>query len=148
MLTVEPEIVERYVRTGQLGLVFRDVLNHGERSARTSEAAACAGRQGKFWEMHETLFARQDEVWGTGEGGLVDLMLTFASGIEGVEQEAFAACLNDRLTLEGLRAADAEQRTRGIVFQPVFEIGERRLAGLQPIEVWAPIIEEAVAAAN
>jgi len=148
VLTVEPEIIERYVRPGQLRLVFRAVLNHAERSVRTSEAAACAGQQGKFWEMHETLFARQDEVWGTGEGGMVDLMLTFASSIEGLEQEPFAACLNDRLTLESLRAADAEQRGRGIVFQPVFEIGERRLAGYQAIDVWAPIIEEAVTAAN
>ncbi|NJM41142.1 MAG: thioredoxin domain-containing protein [Anaerolineae bacterium] len=60
MLTTEPEIIERYVRTGQLKLVFRDVLNHGERSERASEAAACAGRQGKFL-AHARNSVREDE---------------------------------------------------------------------------------------
>ena len=148
MLTVEPEIVEDYVRGGQVRLVFRDVLNHGERSERTSEAAACAGQQGYFWQMHEMLFAQQDVVWGTGESQLVNLMISIAAGLDGLNHAAFGACLADRQTLEALRAADAEQRGRGIVYQPVFEIGQRRLAGLQPFEVMSAAIEEAIAASG
>jgi protein-disulfide isomerase len=148
VLTVEPQIVDSYVRGGQVGLVFRDVLNHGELSLRTSEAAACAGRQGYFWHMHELLFAQQDVVYGTGEGQLVELMTTFAVGLEGLDQAAFGACVAERQTLDALRAADAEQRGRGIVFQPVFEIGERRLAGFQSFEAMSATIEEALAASS
>lgn len=142
MLTVEPEIVERYVRSGGVKLVFRDVLNHGERSQRASEAAACAGRQDRFWHMHTLLFERQDDTWATGEAGLVDLMLGFGQQIDGLDQDVFAACLVDRSTLEALTVADAEQRERGITVQPVFELGAQRLFGFQPLDRMSAAIEE------
>lgn len=143
MLTVEPTIIERYVRSGQLKLVFRDVLNHGERSVRASEAAACAGRQGQFWPMHKLLFENQPTTWATGKDGLADLMQGFAAQLEGLDQAAFTQCLNDRTTLAALQAADAEQRTRGITVQPIFEIGEKRIIGSQAFEVFAAAIDAA-----
>lgn len=143
MITVEPTITENYVRNGQVKLVFRDVLNHGERSERASEAAACAGRQGQFWQMHEILYENQDAIWGTGNGDLVGLMLEFGTQIEGLDQVAFSQCLSDRSTLPALQAADAEQRTRGITVQPIFEIGSQRIIGAQPYEVFVQAIEAA-----
>ncbi len=144
MLAVEPEIVEQYVRPGKVRLVFRDVLNHGERSERASEAAACAGQQGRFWQMHALLFENQDSVWATANDGLVGLMLNFAAQLEGLDQAALAQCLNDRITLPALQAADAEQRARGITSQPIFEIGAQRLVGLQSFDALAAVIEEAL----
>ena len=144
MLAVEPEIVEQYARPGKVRLVFRDVLNHAERSERASEAAACAGRQGQFWPMHKLLFENQNAVWGASGEGLVNLMLDFAEQVEELDQAAFAQCLNDRITLPALQAADAEQRTRGITSQPIFEIEPRRLVGLQSFDAMAAVIEEAL----
>lgn len=143
MLTVEPKIVESYVRAGQLKLVYRDVLNHGERSLRSSEAAACAGRQGQFWQMHKLLFENQSAIWSTGNDGLIDLMLGFAAQLTGLDQAAFAQCLHDRTTLAALQAADAEQRTRGITVQPIFEIGEQRIIGSQAFEIFTAAIKAA-----
>ncbi len=132
------------MRPGKVQLVFRDVLNHGERSERASETATCAGRQGQFWPMHKVLFENQDAVWGTSNAGLVNLMLGFAAQLEELDQAAFAQCLNDRVTLPALQAADAEQRARGIASQPIFEIGLRRLVGLQSFDAMAAVIEEAL----
>jgi protein-disulfide isomerase len=146
VLAVEPEIIEQYVRGGTVRLVFRDVLNHGEYSLRASEAAACAGQQGRFWQMHALLFQEQAAVYAAGEGGLVDQMLAFGQRIPDLDLTAFAQCLDERATLPALQAADAEQRARGIVFQPVFEAVSgaeaRRLAGYQPIEVFAGVFAE------
>ncbi len=136
--------MEQYARPGKVRLVFRDVLNHAERSERASEAAACAGRQGQFWPMHKLLFENQNAVWGASGEGLVNLMLDFAEQVEELDQAAFAQCLNDRITLPALQAADAEQRTRGITSQPIFEIEPRRLVGLQSFDAMAAVIEEAL----
>ena len=144
MLAVAPEIVEQYARPGKVRLVFRAVLNYAERSERASEAAACAGRQGQFWQMHALLFEKQDAVWDASGEGLVNLMLDFAAELEELDQTAFAQCVNDRLTLPALQAADAEQRTRGITSQPIFEIGTQRLIGLQSFDTMAAVIEEAL----
>ncbi|GEM_PF-371158 len=141
MLATEPQIIERYVKTGRVKLVFRDVLNHNERSERASEAAACAGKQGKFWEMHGLLFQEQPTLWATNNAGQLDLMLAFGEKVAGLDKAAFAQCLNDRATLVQLQAADAEQRTRGINTQPIFEIGEQRLYGALPVEAFAKVID-------
>lgn len=132
MLAVEPEIVERYVRGGQVLLVFRDVLNHGPRSERTSEAAACAGQQGQFWQMHALLFERQPEVSSTRLDDVLPLLLGYAAELDGLDQGRFATCLEERSSFEALQVADQEHRERGILSQPVFEIGSQRLVGGRP----------------
>lgn len=133
MIAVEPEVRDRYVRAGTVKLVFRAVLNHQERSIRTSEAAACAGRQGHFWLMHDLLFQRQRDVWGTANDDLVARMTSYAQEVPGLDQELFATCMRERLSLEALQAADAQQRRRGIAWQPVFEVNGHRLVGLQSV---------------
>jgi protein-disulfide isomerase len=138
VVAVAPTLVERYVRPGKLRIVFRAVLNHGELSNRASEAAACAGRQGQFWAMHALLFERQREL--SSPGGIVDLLLGFARELP-LNQTAFRQCLTRRETLAALEAADAEQRRRGITVQPVFEIGTRRIFGVQPVEAMTQAIE-------
>ncbi|MSP13202.1 MAG: hypothetical protein EXR62_09625 [Chloroflexi bacterium] len=142
MLTVEPALVEKYVRPGTLKLVFRDVLNHGERSIRASEAAACVGKQGQFWEIHGLLFERQPDLWATGDAKQVELLSSYVQELKGLDQKAFATCMADRVTLKTLQAADQEQRKRGITSQPIFEIGSRRLVGVQSVEVMSTFIDE------
>lgn len=146
MLTVEPEVIERYVRPGRVRLVFRDVLNHGERSERTSEAAVGAGLQGQFWAMHEILFAEQQAVWGASGDGLVALLRDFAARLPGLDQAVFARVMRERPALAALKAADAEQRKRGITSQPIFEIGGQRLAGVQSFDAMQRAIETALKA--
>ena len=147
MLAVEPEIIDKYVRQGQVKLVFRAVLNHGERSIRTSEAAACAGLQGQFWQLHELLFQRQREVPRGGGDAIVAGMQQFAAVLPDLDQAAFSTCLTERTTFQHVQATDAEQRTRGIVRQPIFDIsgpgGSQRLVGLPSVEALSAALDKA-----
>jgi hypothetical protein len=79
----------------------------------------------------------------TNGDGLVDRMLDFGSRIENLDLEDFRQCLVDRRTLDRLKKADEEQRSRGITAQPIFEIGELRLVGLQSFERMSEVIEAA-----
>ena len=143
MLTEEPVLIEEFVRAGKLKLVFRDVLNHGERSLRAHEAAACAGLQQQFWSMHEVLFRDQPETWAADNAGLLDLMKKKASTLPTLNQADFAACMDQRQTLTRIQGTDAEQRKRGINTQPIFEIGSQRLIGRRPIAGWREILAAA-----
>jgi protein-disulfide isomerase len=140
VLAVEPQIIETYVATGQVRLVFRPVLNHRERSLRTSEAAACAVEQNQFWPMHELLFQRQDEVWATADSDLPALMRGYAEEV-GLDLTAFDACVAAGEALALVQSLDAEQRQRGIQAQPVFEINRQRLVGFQSFETFQRIID-------
>ena len=136
MLTVEPDVIRKYVTSGRVRLVFRDVLSHGERSQRTSEAAVCAGQQqpAYFWHMHEIFFARQDVTERTAPAALVPLIQGWVEEIEGLDRPAFNACLSERRPRQAIQTADAAQRRVGITSQPIFEIGGRRLFGFQSLE--------------
>ncbi len=92
--------------------------------------------------MHTLLFENQDRVWGTSNDGLLELMVGFGSQVEGLDQEAYRKCIQERSTLQKLRASDVEQRSRGIYAQPIFEINAQRLFGLQSFETMSAYIEE------
>ncbi|NJK78622.1 MAG: thioredoxin domain-containing protein [Chloroflexaceae bacterium] len=141
MLAIEPQLVDRYVRQGIVRLSFRPVLNHGVRSLRTSEAVVCAGRQDQFWAMHDLLFARLDASWQTPESNLAALMTDYAAEL-GMDAEAFRACMASGEALAQVQALDAEQRTRGIVAQPTFELNAVRLVGFQSFERFQGVIEQ------
>lgn len=56
-----PQIERDYINTGKIKYVFRDFpleAIHKE-AFKAAEAAHCAGEQGKYWEMHDRLFANQ-----------------------------------------------------------------------------------------
>lgn len=146
MISVEPSVIESYVRTGKVRIVFRDVLNHGERSIRASEAAACAGEQDRFWEMHGILFEGQSDLYATPSDGeaLVDTLKRFAASIEGLDEANFTGCLAGRRTKNQIEAADREQRARGIRSQPIFKIGDRRYLGLPSFEAIASVLDGAL----
>ncbi len=139
-LTIEPELVERYVATGRVLYISRPVLNYGEHSLITSAAAVCAGEQDGFWVMREVLFARQPAVAASRVADLPALMAGYAAEI-GLDAAALTACLERGAAQQLVAAFDAEQRQRGISSQPIFELADIRLVGLQSIERFASLIE-------
>ena len=95
-------------------------------AALAAEAAEAAGAQGKFWEMHELLYTRQDHLQ------LADL-LRYAEEL-GLDLVAFEADLAasrfaDRVTadVEGGESAD-------VAGTPTFFINDRRYAGAYDYE--------------
>lgn len=55
-----PQVREKLVHTGKVELVFLDLpLEMHPHALQAAEAAACAGDQKKFWEMHHLLFENQ-----------------------------------------------------------------------------------------
>ena len=56
-----PQLEKEYVETGKLKSVFVDfpLESIHKHAFKAAEAARCAGEQGKYWEMHDQLFANQ-----------------------------------------------------------------------------------------
>ena len=48
-------IIDEYVNTGKVRLIYQDLAFEGERSQWAAEAAHCANDQGKFWEYHQMI---------------------------------------------------------------------------------------------
>ncbi len=60
----EPDLIEKYIKSGQARLVYRHLQQLGPGSRVLSEASECAGAQDRFWEMRELIYRRQDELRG------------------------------------------------------------------------------------
>jgi protein-disulfide isomerase len=58
-----PQLLKEYVDTGKIKYVWRDYpLSFHPNAQKAAEAAHCAGEQGKFWDMHDRLFANQQNI--------------------------------------------------------------------------------------
>jgi len=77
---------------------------------KAAEAAQCAGEQGKYWDMHDRLFANQKamEPW-TGHAEAV-----------GLDVAKFDACLSAGRYADEIRKDMAEARKAGVTGTPAF----------------------------
>jgi protein-disulfide isomerase len=142
-----PALQKDYVETGKVIFVFRHLpLDSIHPKARKiAEAAECARQQGKFWEFHDALFARQKElaIADIGERALA----------VGLKPPQFQSCLNGSAAKLVLADSEAGERL-GVDGTPTFFIGRietgsrmrvtDRLVGAQPIEAFAKAIGTAV----
>jgi protein-disulfide isomerase len=123
---------------GKVRFVFQDFpLQIHPDAPKAAEAAACAGEQGKFWEMHDTLFSNQQ--------GLKPADLKRRAAALELEANRFDSCLDS-----GKRAADWKRqleagRNRGVSATPTFFINGRLLSGAQPYQNFADVIEQELA---
>jgi protein-disulfide isomerase len=141
-----PEIERAYVRTGKVRYVFRDfpLESIHPQAFQAAEAARCAGEQGKFWEMHDRLFAHQNAL------GSEDL-LAHGEAL-GLDLRRFRRCLQERRFAERVRRDLREGQQAGVRGTPSFFVGiaapggkvrvARVLRGAQPYEAFRQALEE------
>lgn len=142
----EGQLIDQYVKTGKVYFEYRSVgLFIGPESARSAEAVYCAGDQGKFWEMHDTIFANQ----GVAEnsGALDDAHLnTFARTI-GLDMAQFSGCFAGKY--DSRVAQDKTDATAaGINSTPSFIINGKLTAGVLTFAEIQKEIEDALVAAG
>jgi protein-disulfide isomerase len=110
---------------------------------RASEAAECAGRQGRFWEMHEWLFMNAHALATTD--------LSQRAGAIGLDTKRFEACMANEAT--AAVEADIEEGSRlNVNSTPTFFVGRvrpdgsiellKRIQGAVPFETFAQAVAE------
>jgi protein-disulfide isomerase len=115
--------------------VFRHFpLDFHAQAEKAGEAAACAGEQGKFWEMHDRLWAN------TGKLQVADLK-EHATAI-GLDGAAFNRCLDSGQNA-GLVGKDQQAgQGYGVSGTPAFFVNGRPLVGAQPYDAFAQVIDD------
>lgn len=87
-------------------------LSFHARAMPSAIAAACAGQQGKFWEMHDKLFGNQAKLDE-------ETFNSYATEL-GLKDEAFKACLKDPKTQETIAAEMKQGQSAGVGGTPSF----------------------------
>jgi protein-disulfide isomerase len=140
---VEPTLKRLRAAYGdKLRIVWKDfpLTQIHPQAFKAGEAAHCAGDQGKYWELHDVLFAKQSELQA-------DDLKRHALQL-GLNADSFNQCLDSSKYGERVRDGLSEGTALGVNSTPTIFINGRRLSGAQPYEVFAAIIEEELARAR
>ena len=119
-------------------VVYRDFpLPFHPNAEKAGEAAQCAGDQGKYWEMHEKLFANQKAL------GVEDLK-GHAKAV-GLEQAKFDKCLDSGEKAKVVADHRKAGEKVGVTGTPAFFVNGYQLTGAQPFEAFKEIIDQELA---
>jgi protein-disulfide isomerase len=105
-----------------------------------AKAAEAAGKQGKFWEMHDKLFENQKAL--TPENYVA------WAGELGLDVEQFKKDMADPAIEKKVTAQQAQGMTLGARGTPAFFVNGRFLSGAQPVEAFKKLIDEEKAKAE
>lgn len=125
---MEPLLVNEYVATGAVRLVYRDMSFLGPESVSAAVAARAAAEQGAFWPYHDYLFANQVPSHNVGNfsTGRLEAMAVAV----GLDLDAFRAAMADRELRQAVAATDHAAGLAGVSSTPTLVIDGQLLQGV------------------
>ncbi|MCC4118008.1 DsbA family protein [Aromatoleum toluclasticum] len=112
-----PQIDKDFIATGKVRYVFRDfpLESIHPQALKAAEAAHCAGDQGRYWEMHDRLFANQQAL-------AVERLVDHATALD-MNAGSFKQCLDSGKYVERIRGDIAEGRKLSVTGTPTLLLG-------------------------
>jgi protein-disulfide isomerase len=127
-----------------------------EHAMLAARAAHCAGEQGKFWEMHDSLFTDRPEDIGPGPGGrdrsLAQEAIDERAKALGLDTAKLDACMASTRFDDVIQRASDDAAKMNIDGTPTFVIGrigpngnmvsvKKTIIGAQPFEAFKAAID-------
>jgi protein-disulfide isomerase len=111
-----------------------------------SRAAACADEQGKFWEMHDAIYANQDR-WDTQATSKPDKILKqIGAAIPGMKADQFNDCVDTKKMQAKIQAHLKLAEARHVGGTPTFVFGaDKQLDGFLTYDQFKQYVTDAVA---
>ena len=145
---VEPSIISTFVATGAAKLVYHDAAFQGQRgdprydeSVEAAAGARCAADQGRFWQMHDWLFANWN---GENQGAFRAERLTSIAGAAGLDLALYNSCMAAGDKQAAVRAETQQGFTAGINSTPTIFINGRSLTGVPSVSQISELIRAAI----
>jgi len=139
-LETMPALEREFIRTGKVRFIFINLpLTRIHRHAvAAAEVAMCAGRQGKFWPVHDRLFQRQSVWEGQQDPGPYFVALADSAG---VDHARLAACVARGATRPAIEADVAAAHRSGANITPTFFIEGGLIDGAAPLAVFRAVLD-------
>jgi len=144
-----PRIASDYIASGKVQYFFVNfpIESLHPQAFRAHEAALCAGEQGKYWEMHDRLFANQKALAEEDLAGHAEAV--------GLDMGEYDACFESSRSAARVREDQALGQRVGVGGTPLFLVGTidaggtsvqvvRAISGAQPFAVFKQTLDEAL----
>ena len=139
----EGSIIENYVETGKVKIMFKDFIVVGSDSTNAANAAHCANDQKMFWMYHSILYNNwdgEDTGWAS-----VDRLHEFANKL-GLDMNEFSECMYESKWEELINSSQTDGRIIGVTATPTFFIIDQsnnilKITGAQPYAVFEEVFD-------
>lgn len=147
----EPLIVQNYINTGKVRMVFRDFAFLGPESDAAANAAQCAEDQNELWPYHDALYTAKvadDAKGGSEDDGFFSTaeLIKLGQGISGLNMTTFTSCVTNDSDASIVAQEKAAATAQGVDSTPTFYINGTQILGAQPYAQFQTTIEAALAA--
>jgi protein-disulfide isomerase len=147
---VWPSLKSEFVATGRVLISFRHYpLPSHKFAAKASEAAECAGQQGRFWEMHDVLFQDQQALDS-------DNLERDARSL-GLDLIGFDSCIHGQQRVHLQRDLELG-KSLGVTGTPTFFLGKvlgnrtvsarTRIDGVKPVDAFRSALDLLLQSSN
>ncbi|MCC7364369.1 MAG: thioredoxin domain-containing protein [Dehalococcoidia bacterium] len=151
----EPMIVEEFVKTGKVQLIFSNLpIFQGTESLNAARATVCAANQNKFWYLHNELFLTQAEEGQLSNerinaGRFSEDSLRDHASDAGLDLGQYDTCMADPATADEVVAQNRVATSYGFSSTPSFVFNGKVLPGTPTdLDAWRELINEQVNAAT
>lgn len=140
----EPALIREFVDTGVLRIEWRDFPYLGPESTTSALAGRAAAAQGKFWQFHDVLCAKERKV---NSGELTDTALTRVAADLGLDVARFRADMASQAVGDAVQADFKQGQQVGVSGTPAFIINGTPVLGAQPLAQFQQVIRAAAGGA-
>ncbi len=141
---VIPQLTSR-IADGTVALVHRDFAFIGAELVDAAVAVRCAGRQGRYWPMHDAVYAAQQ---GENQGAFSRDRLEQIADSVGLDVTAFTSCLDERAPLVEVLDDTAAGVRAGVQSTPTIDVNGTRFLGVPDVSRFLAAIDDAGAGAS
>lgn len=113
-----------------------------------ARAAQAAGKQGKFWEMHDLLFEKQDEWANVGDITKLESLFDSYASLAGISIEQFNADWTSRDVKDFVAAERLHAVKSGLQGTPSFFLNGKQIQNPSSVQEFKTQIDAALAASG
>ncbi|MCC6245281.1 MAG: DsbA family protein [Gemmatimonadaceae bacterium] len=141
-----PEIKARLVDAGLVNFRFFDfpLTEIHQNTLSAHLAASCAADQGKFWEMHDIIFANQDRWNGQVTSNPRKVIDELAKTV-GLDEAKYGSCMSSQANLPRIQANKKAGVDRGASSTPTLVIGSQVFPGGLRFDAVKKIVDSLIA---
>jgi len=135
------KLVEQYVKTGKMRIVFHDLPLPFHPNAKPGAIAArCAGQQGKYEQMHDKLFDSQQDWSNLSNDDARAKFSVYAKDL-GLNAAKFESCEKDASVAKAIDDDSALAAAVGATGTPTFFVNKQKIVGAMPLSEFNRIID-------
>jgi len=116
-INVLPSVVDQYVATGRLKIVFRGIEIIDKNSLVGLRAIYAAGEQNKLWNVAEEMYLRQGQ---ERSGWITESLVTDVARAAGANPAKVKAAMQSKAVTDAMKQAATEANDLGVQGTPTF----------------------------